>query len=183
MKNLVILVLVGIVAVLLFRVPSSLPSSEQDAPRNPVDTASVIKPDGSPPVEIAPKLEAIKEDPEIFNPDGTLRKLPSNVKYWNFWGRIEQHLGGGYLLVSCAGKSEDKRAYGGRYALLGLPEIENLPDGEWIRFAASIIGTYTYEAIDGSSVTVQKLLYLPPEALPTPAPGTWRPSALDRPRR
>lgn len=107
---------------------------------------------------------------EILNPDGSLKRLPSSVKYWNFWGWIEQHLDDGYLLVKCGGRGKEGMLPMKYYALL-LPGADHLADGAEVRFAATVIGTYKYNTVSGSTNTVHELLYLPPEALPTPAIG------------
>lgn len=123
---------------------------------------------------------------EIFNPDGTLKKLPRGIKAWRFYGTIRQHLSDGHLLIHGAGRGRDAFPMTD-FAIVTLPGFEKLPDGAGVEFLCVAHGTYQYTTVMGALRTIPKLLHVPPEALPTPAPGEWmwensrRESGLRRP--
>ena len=165
MKPLLILVLVaGCIVWMLWSV-----SGQKHSIPNEV-LADAPKPTSSPnKTSVAKPARHPDSDSDVFNEDGSLKRLPAGTKIYNFWGYVRQHLEGGNLLIECgsadADLGQELRVFQNR-ALLTRGEGSDLIDGAQVRFAAIPSGVYQYVDVTGASRTIRQLLYIPPEALP-----------------
>jgi hypothetical protein len=171
MKNLLMLVMVIGVGVLLWNL-------HQDNEREAEEREQIAQN-----LTTAQEARAAKSptsDP-MYNADGTLKRLPPGTQVNHYWGYLVQHLSNGIILVKCG--NNDARGYDRVWmtaAVVSGTAADNFVDGAEINFTGIPAGTFQYATVENAVSTIAKILYIPPEAMPTEstegkgAPWMWR---------